>query len=43
TSIQATTPKGIYGDFTLASDYVTFDIDMFDDDLTTNSNLPKFP
>ncbi|RIB21426.1 hypothetical protein C2G38_2176706 [Gigaspora rosea] len=43
TSNQATTSKGIYGDFTLASDYVTFDTDMLDDDLTTNNNLPKSP
>ncbi|CAG8631366.1 23843_t:CDS:2, partial [Gigaspora rosea] len=43
TSNQATTPKGIYSDFTLASDYATFDIDMLDDDLTTNNNLPKSP
>ncbi|CAG8704158.1 2313_t:CDS:2, partial [Gigaspora rosea] len=43
TSNQATTPKGIYGDFTLASDYVTFDTDMLNDDLTTNNNLPKSP
>ncbi|RIB28245.1 hypothetical protein C2G38_2028703 [Gigaspora rosea] len=43
TSNQATTSKEIYSDFTLASDYTTFDTDMLDDDLTTNNNLPKSP
>ncbi|CAG8618597.1 6228_t:CDS:1, partial [Racocetra persica] len=50
-SNQATTSKGIYDNFILASDYATFDTDMLDDNLSTNlddnlstnSNLPKSP
>ncbi|CAG8793264.1 7638_t:CDS:1, partial [Cetraspora pellucida] len=42
TSEQAKASKKLYGDFTLASDYMSFDTDIPDEDFsTTNTDLPE--